>query len=211
MSSPGAARVRRTTWACTPSASWARALPVVDLNGAGAGIGFHHELHRGRRAGAGHGCGRATLGDPDGGNLRTLTVLITNLLDGADETLDADVSGTSIVKAYAAGVLTLTGPDSLADFQQVLRTVTYDNASQAPTTVDRILRFVPKDVSGLDGASAYATVGVSAVNDAPVIAAPVSDRHRRGHDAGVLDGDGQRREHRRRRPRCADRGDALGG
>jgi len=46
-------------------------------------------------------------------------------LDGANEILSADTTGTSITAAYAGGVLTLSGPDSAAAFQQVLRTVTY--------------------------------------------------------------------------------------
>ena len=78
----------------------------------------------------------ATLIDHNVPNeLASLTVTITNLLDGTDEVLAADTSGTSIVAAYDSdtGVLSHTGTDTVANYQQVLRTVTYDNAAVTPT------------------------------------------------------------------------------
>ena len=45
----------------------------------------------------------AALSDVDSGNLSSMTVTITNLLDGADEVLSADTTGTSISASYDSG------------------------------------------------------------------------------------------------------------
>ena len=92
----------------------------------------------------------AILLDEDSPSLTSLTVTILNQADGASETLAADVSGTSIASNYnsGTGVLTLSGSDSIANYQQVLRTVTYDNSSFDPTATTRGISFVANDGSG---------------------------------------------------------------
>ncbi|MEZ5729493.1 MAG: hypothetical protein R3E48_16775 [Burkholderiaceae bacterium] len=89
----------------------------------------------------------ALLTDVDSTNLQSLTVTLTNPFDGVDESLTADTSGTSISANYdsGTGVLSLTGADTVANYQQVLRTVSYDNASLAPETTSRIVSFVASD------------------------------------------------------------------
>jgi hypothetical protein len=62
--------------------------------------------------------------------------------------------------------LSLSGSASKADYEQVLRTVTYNNTSQNPSTADRIVKFVVND-GELDSADPNSTVAVIAVNDAP--------------------------------------------
>ena len=112
----------------------------------------------------------ATLIDPDSANLASLTVTITNLLDGAAEILSADTTGTSIVASYdsGTGVLTLSGSDTVANYQQVLRTVTYDSSADDPTTTARAIDFVASD--GVNSTSvATTTLSVVPTNDAPVV------------------------------------------
>ena len=89
----------------------------------------------------------ATLADIDSANLASLTVTITNLLDGVDEVLTANTTGTSITATYVAGsgVLTLNGADTVAHYQQVLRTVRYENLSDAPSPAQRVITFVASD------------------------------------------------------------------
>jgi len=112
----------------------------------------------------------ATLADVDSANLASLTVTITNFVAG--DTLDADVSATSIAKDYnaGAGVLTLSGADSVANYQAVLRTVTYVSSSEDPTDTARTIEFVANDGAS-DSAAATATVTVNVTNDNPVPAA----------------------------------------
>jgi hypothetical protein len=93
-------------------------------------------------------------------------VQITNLADGGAETLAADTTGTAITASYNSGTLLLTGNDSPANYQNVLRTVTYHNASQNPTAGDRRLTFVATDGNEISN-TATATVTVQPVNDPP--------------------------------------------
>ena len=115
----------------------------------------------------------AVLSDPDDANLVSLTATITNLLDGTTEVLAADTSGTSITASYdnVTGILTLSGADTAARYQQVLRTITYNNTSQTPNTTARTITFVASD--GTDSSNVgTTTLAVNAVNDAPVNSIP---------------------------------------
>ncbi len=115
----------------------------------------------------------ATLTDLDSANLSSLTVTITNLQDGALEVLAANTTGTSITASYdsGTGVLTLNGSDTVANYQQVLRTVTYDNTSDNPVTTTRVIQFVANDGT-YSGNVATTNLTVTAVNDAPVNTVP---------------------------------------
>jgi VCBS repeat-containing protein len=65
-----------------------------------------------------------TVQDVDSASLQSATVMISNLLDTGAETLAVDTTGTAITASYTAPILTLTGPDSVANFELVLRRVT---------------------------------------------------------------------------------------
>ena len=111
-----------------------------------------------------------TVGDVDDTNLESATATITNLLDTGEEVLAADVTGTAIVAVYAAPTLTLTGTDSLANYQLVLRRVTYNNTAAFPNATARSVAFVANDGT-LPSNTATATVTITTVNDAPVLTA----------------------------------------
>ena len=117
----------------------------------------------------------ATLTDVDSGTLVGLSAQITNLIDVGAERLVADTTGTSITAAYngLTGVLTLSGTDSVANYEQVLRTISYENTSQLPTTVDRMITFSANDGSDLSNVGTT-TVSIVSVNDAPTIANPAT-------------------------------------
>ncbi|MGH3996459.1 MAG: DUF4347 domain-containing protein, partial [Pseudonocardiaceae bacterium] len=82
----------------------------------------------------------ARLADADSATLSSLTVTLTNRLDGANESLSADTTGTSITAIYnsGTGVLTLSGADTVGNYQRVLRTMTYATAALAPDRTDRL-------------------------------------------------------------------------
>src|SRR5262249_20854226 len=67
------------------------------------------------------------------------------------------------------GVLSLSGTDTAANYQQVLRTVSYNNSSISPTTTSRVVTVRASD-GALLSATATATVTVVAVNTPPVAA-----------------------------------------
>jgi hypothetical protein len=108
--------------------------------------------------------------DVDDTHLESATVTLVNLLDAGAETLAAATGGTAITAAYAAPTLTLTGTDTLASYQAVLRSVTYDNGSSDPSPTARTVGFVVND-GELSSAALGATVTVAPVNDAPVVTA----------------------------------------
>jgi VCBS repeat-containing protein len=112
----------------------------------------------------------AALWDVDSTLLNSLTVTITNLMHGAAESLAADTAGTSITASYDSdtGVLTLSGLDSLAHYQQVLRTVRYHDASEDPDTTARSITFVAND-GARDSDVGTATVTILLVNNAPMV------------------------------------------
>src|SRR5690606_19486975 len=84
------------------------------------------------------------------------------------ESLAASTAGTSIVAAYnsGTGVLALSGSDSTANYQTVLRTVTYLNTSTAPNETARVVSFVANDGTGNSNV-AISTVSVVGVNTVP--------------------------------------------
>ncbi|QDV46218.1 hypothetical protein Enr13x_61270 [Stieleria neptunia] len=149
--------------------------PSLDLDGddsSGAtGTAFNANFIEGGGAVLVADAADATLADLDSPNLSSLTATITNALDGAAETLSADTSGTSITASFAGGTLTLSGVDSVANYQQVLRTIRYNNTSLAPDPTTRTISFVANDGSA-DGNVANANIAVTSVNSAPTIIVP---------------------------------------
>jgi hypothetical protein len=121
-----------------------------------------------------------------GGMLTSLTVTIANLKNGASEALviPGQTIGTvtqpvalggqfssKITTAYspAAGALTLSGFDSVSDYQSVLRAIQYENTAASPDTSPRIINVV-----ALNGLSASSTATVTVTYPpAPVAAAKV--------------------------------------
>src|SRR4029079_18384179 len=123
--------------------------PVIDLDASTPGSDFAVTFTEGDAATLIEDPADATITDVDNTTLATLTVTITNLFDTGNEILSTDVTGTSITASYVTvpgapgtGTLTLTGPDTLANFETVLRKVKYLNTSNAPNTTPRVINFV---------------------------------------------------------------------
>src|SRR5262249_21312368 len=94
----------------------------------------------------------AAVSDPDNLNLASATVSITAGTFVADgDVLAADVSSTSITASYNAATerLTLTGSDTLAHYQAVLDSVTFNSTATDPTNaganLTRTLSWVVND------------------------------------------------------------------
>lgn len=70
--------------------------------------------------------------------------------------------------ATATGTLTLTGADTLANYQTALQSVQYVNSSHNPSTATRTITFTVSD--GLASSNAVTrNITIQAVNDAPVV------------------------------------------
>jgi hypothetical protein len=110
-----------------------------------------------------------TVRSAGGSVIDVLTVSIDASLVG--DMLVADTSGTSITAAYVAGVLTLSGTDTLAHYEQVLRTVALDStASRTPGASIKVSAIATAD--GLNSPVARSTIGVYVAGATSVV-----DRH----------------------------------
>ncbi|MEI8570946.1 DUF4347 domain-containing protein [Methylomonas sp. LW13] len=114
------------------------------------------------------------LTDVDNANLSSATVQITgNYASGQDVLAFTDQNGITGSWNASTGTLTLTGTASVAQYQTALRSVTYQNTSDAPSTASRTVSF-----SVTDGTTASnigtRSISVAAVNDAPVNSLPAN-------------------------------------
>ncbi len=132
--------------------------PIVDLNGAAAGTGFVNTWTNVPINIA--DAANATVVDGGSSTLQSMTLGLTAPKTG--DLLVANITGTSIAATFASGTLTLTGIDTLAHYQQVLRTVTYTNTATGPGVSSVTVKVV-----GFDGVApsnaAMATVGIPPV------------------------------------------------
>jgi FG-GAP-like repeat len=109
----------------------------------------------------------AVVSDPDNLKLASATVAITGGFSGDGDVLSANVSGTSITASYNAAteVLTLTGSDTLAHYQSVLDSVTFNSTSSNPTNFGnnrtRTVSWTLNDGSGSNNLSTPATTTIS--------------------------------------------------
>lgn len=109
-----------------------------------------------------------TLNDIDNAQLSGATVTIASPVAGdvLNFTTQNGISGT-----YSAGVLTLSGSASVADYQAALRSVTFSNPSETLTNGSRTISLSVND-GQLNSTAVTATVTVTGVNDAPTITLP---------------------------------------
>ncbi|MBI1312828.1 hypothetical protein GC176_16180 [bacterium] len=111
-----------------------------------------------------------TVSDSDSPLLSGATVAISANYQSGQDVLTVDTTGTEISLVgfdTLSGVLTLAGNDSSAAYQQVLRTVRYQNTSELPTTATRIVSFSVTDGFSSSPA-ATRSINVVSVPDAPV-------------------------------------------
>ncbi|ADB51030.1 hypothetical protein Cwoe_2611 [Conexibacter woesei DSM 14684] len=112
-----------------------------------------------------------TVTDANSADLTGATVTIAAGHAAGEDELSAGTSGTSIAAAFdgPTGTLRLTGTDTVANYQRVLRTVAYRNSSDDPSTAGRTVGFTVTD--GVFSGSTTNTVTVAATNDAPRLTA----------------------------------------
>ena len=99
--------------------------------------------------------------------------MTTNYVNGEDTLAVANQLGITGSWSAATGVLTLSGTTTVANYQTVMRTITYVNSSENPATSNRNVNFVVSDAIGASN-TATRQVAVTAVNDAPVNTVPAT-------------------------------------
>ena len=136
--------------------------------------------------------GGFVVGDPDSTHLSRATIefvphvsqpvdangnpvgppIVTHTFTPAeDELAFRDQNG--IIGSYddASGVLKLSGTASLADYEAAIRSVTYENTSEDPSEATRRLQFQVTDSAGVGSATVRRDAFITAINDAPEVAA----------------------------------------
>lgn len=100
--------------------------PTLDLNGNGQGTGFSTTFVAGSVPVTIVGQ-NVTITDIDDTMMESALIVIINRQHGTQEILDADVSGTNITKQFNAGMglLTLSGTDTIENYADVLKSVTF--------------------------------------------------------------------------------------
>ena len=107
-----------------------------------------------------------TLSDVDSANLTSATVSIISGFTSSEDTLNfTDQLGITGSYDAGTGVLTLNGTASVADYQTALRSVTYANSSEMPSTTNRVISFQVSD--GATSGSSNRNITVASINDDP--------------------------------------------
>ena len=115
------------------------------------------------------------LTDVDNANLQSATAVLTNAQAG-DVLTVGDLSGlgiTSRIDTSVAGRITalLSGTASLANYTNALKRVFFNNTSEFPSTVGRIIEISVSDGEGESNLE-VSSLAVISLNDAPVNALP---------------------------------------
>ncbi|WP_445630825.1 beta strand repeat-containing protein [Nostoc sp. DSM 114167] len=112
-----------------------------------------------------------TVSDLDSTNLASATISITSGFVSAQDTL-AFTNQNGITGSYnsSTGVLTLTGSSTVANYQAALRSITYTNSSDNPSTTPRTISFIVNDGTA-NSTAVTRNINITAVNDAPVATA----------------------------------------
>ena len=134
--------------------------PVVDLNGAAGGTGFTSSWTGGPAVNIADA--NATVAD-DGGTLASIKVVLNSPHTG--DVLAATTVG-SITQSFVNNTLTLSGSDSVANYQTVLRSVTYNNTAGGPGVTSETANVVANDGSLDSTPIAVATINI---NTPPVV------------------------------------------
>ena len=112
-----------------------------------------------------------TASDVDSANIASATIQITgNYANGEDVLSFANTANITGSFDAASGTLTLTGSDTVANYQTALRAVLYFNNSDNPSTLARTVAWIANDGTA-SSVAVTGTINVTAVNDAPVLAA----------------------------------------
>ncbi len=85
------------------------------------------------------------LTDSDSPHLSGLTITLQNPLDGEHEILQSALTDSTMTQTFSNGVLTISGSASPEAYQNVMRSVTYENHSPTPNTTPRTITIVSSD------------------------------------------------------------------
>ncbi|MBF0130961.1 MAG: putative Ig domain-containing protein, partial [Magnetococcales bacterium] len=120
-----------------------------------------------------------TVSDADDTQLVGATVTISSGLATGDVLAVTSQNGISGTYNSATGILTLTGTTTLANYQTVLRSVTFANTGSSPTAASRSVTWVVTDansdsIGAAKSTGVTSTISMAAVNQAPTLTLPAT-------------------------------------
>jgi hypothetical protein len=119
--------------------------PILDLSSNSAG--FNHTALYTPTLGAVPITDMPIITDTDDITLTMAEIVFTGRPDGNAELLLVETAGTSISATYdlASGGLSLTGTDTITNYQQVIQSVEYSSTLDVPSQGGRVIRFTVYD------------------------------------------------------------------
>lgn len=132
-----------------------------------------------------------TVTDADDANISGATVTLSSGFTSGDSLGFSTQNGITGSYNSGTGVLTLSGTATKAQYQTALRSVTYSNSSDTPTSssASRTVTWAVTDANASPATSSgvTSTVNVTAVNDAPVLTAGATLPYTEGGSATAID------------------------
>ena len=109
------------------------------------------------------------VSDIDSSTIASAQITISaNYAEGEDVLGFTDTGAITGSWDSATATLTLTGTDTVANYQIALRSVTYENTDDSPSTAARTISFSVND-GDIGSSVATSTINVTETNDAPVL------------------------------------------
>ena len=135
--------------------------PVVDLNGAEAGLDFNIAFPETNQPST---IVASSLSVVSNGWLAYATVQLQERFDGGREILQVNLNGTNLASHYdsATGTLTISGTATAEDYARVLRTLSYQNSTERPHLETRTVHVVVSNGFN-ESDAAVSTVNMTAV------------------------------------------------
>ena len=111
-----------------------------------------------------------TIADVDDTNIESATITISSGYQSSEDVLAfSNANGISGSWNSGAGILTLSGSASQANYETALESITYQNTNTAdPNNTNRVVSWVINDGTA-NSTAATSTITVGDVNDAPVL------------------------------------------
>ncbi|WP_319584176.1 VCBS domain-containing protein [uncultured Pseudodesulfovibrio sp.] len=139
---------------------------TVIRENANAGTGFDNTFYEG--LGAVHIVGEANISDSDSANMSQAVITLTNAQDGDSLNVDSAALaalGITATVDSTGTVITLTGDVSIANYENALELITFNNTSDDPNTVARTIEVQVWDdaASPTGAASNVATTTIEVV------------------------------------------------
>lgn len=110
------------------------------------------------------------VSDVDSANMSGAVIQITgNFQSGQDQLQFKNTSNITGVYNAFTGVLTLTGADTVANYQAALRSITFYDSSNNPSTAQRTVTFSVTDDGGLPSNTLTRKINITPVDNAPTL------------------------------------------